>query len=307
VDQVEQHIVRVRTIWTTLNVAIVTAAAGNLTAAFLIAKAIAAACALSATWALARVARAPKKGEETGGVRSDSGFVVLAFAFNPLVVSTVGVGAHPDIAVAAAAGAVLSGEETVIGQTRSWSPWLHWEGVCGGRLVAWLLCLTRAGGAGRRLHMQSPRRPRRVRAAAPFWGGLSRSGLAINGEIASASCRDRGGASRRATDGCARRRLLSDELGRAGNGGRSPVPVAVGGALGLYRTMWRAAALLFGAYLLFTPRYLPPWTSPGCRAGRRRFRRSRDVSTVVFSASSLVVGGGLVRRRSSVRAASCHW
>ena len=287
-------------IWTTLNVGIVTAAAGNLTAAFLIAKAIAAGCALSATWALARAARAPKKGEEPGGVRSDSGFVVLAFAFNPLVVSTVGIGAHPDIAVAVAiAGAVLSER-----RGRYWATTLLvavaalvkvYAAVV---LVAWLLCLARRRG-GR------PAIAHAVSAAAlaaccyvPFWGGLSTfQGWRSMGRSASASL---AGTVVRFASG-----HPTDALAA----GSSPTSSAVRGtaavllclvAVGVARSArtgtepWRAAALLFGAYLLFTPWYLP-WDITGLLA--LAVVGSDEVvtwSTVVFSASSLVVGGGLV-------------
>ena len=113
-------------VWTALCAAVVAVARGNLTTAFLLMKAMTAGCVIVCVSALARATGgAPDRA--AAGIRHDAGFVVLGFALNPLVVFSVGLGAHPDILVAAlVAGAVLAESATRTPSPRccsSWPPW----------------------------------------------------------------------------------------------------------------------------------------------------------------------------------------
>ena len=254
---------------------------------------------LSAAWALSEAVR-PATGTWEGVIRHDPGFVVLAFAFNPLVVSSVGLGAHPDAVVAAAFGGAILAER----RRHAWTTTLLLAVAALVKvyaalvLIAWLLCLVRRRGARTAAAHAVSAAVLGVWCYLPFWRGLSTfRGLRPMERSASASLTG------------VILRLESGHPADAFAAGSSPACVVVRGAatalvclvaIGVARSArtrnepWRAAALLFGAYLLLTPWYLP-WDVTGLLA--LAVVVSDDVvtwSTVVFSGSSLVVGGGLL-------------
>src|SRR5262249_13222058 len=95
-------------VWTALCAGVVWVARGNLAASFLLLKTVTAGCALGCVSMLVRATHTAR-GQDAPGLRHDAAFVVLAFALNPLVVFSVGLGAHPDVVVAAlVAGAVVA-------------------------------------------------------------------------------------------------------------------------------------------------------------------------------------------------------
>lgn len=285
-------------VWTILCAAAVAVARSNLTAAFLLMKAMTATCAIVCVSALAR-ATGGAQGRATAGIRHDAGFVVLAFALNPLVVFSVGLGAHPDIVVAAlVAGAVLAEQRrkdvitTVLlvlaALVKAYAALV---------LIAWLIALVRRRGSRALVAHASLCAAAAVVAYAPFWRGLRTfAGLRAVGRLASASL----------TGSIVR--MLSDRPTAVAAAPTTyatavrwialgVVAIATIGVARSTRTRaepWRAAALLFGAYAVVTPWYLP-WQILGLLAlGVVVTDEAVTRPVMVFSGTSVFVGGGLL-------------
>ncbi len=282
-------------IWTLLSSAAVTASGTSLTAAFLIMKALSAAFTLLATWLLVRVRRSRASGAGEG---RDDGWVVLAFAYKPLVLFSSGLGAHADVVVAAAlAGAVLAetgGRDvwttlllTVAGLVKAYAAL---------PLLAWLIVLARRRGWTRAIPHGVLALLIVATAYAPFYeGARTFEGLLAVSRAASNSLT---GTIVRIASG-----HPSDAFaaGRSvwGLAGRWLAFLVVGAvAVHLVRSSparsdpWRAAAVLLTAYTALTPWYLP-WhllgllvlavLAPGAPT---------SIATLVFSGTSLFVGSG---------------
>lgn len=282
-------------IWTLLSSAAVTASGTSLTAAFLIMKALSAAFTLLTTWLLVRVRRSRASEVDEG---RDDGWVVLAFAYNPLVLFSSGLGAHADVVAAAAlAGAVLA-------ERRGRDVWTTLLLTVGGLvkayaalpLLAWLIALARRRGWTRATPYGVLALLTAATAYAPFYeGARTFEGLLAISRAASNSL---SGTVVRIASG-----HPSDAFaaGRSvwGLGGRWLAFLVVGAvAVHLPRSPlarsdpWRAAALLLTAYTALTPWYLP-WhllgllvlavLAPGAPT---------SIATLVFSGTSLFVGSG---------------
>src|SRR6185436_17638694 len=107
-----------------------------------------AACAVGCVSVLVR-ATAVAREQDAHGLRHDAGFVLLAFALNPLVVFSVGLGAHPDIVVAALiAGAVVAEQrEQDAATTMLLVLAALVKAYAALILVAWLIALVKRRGA----------------------------------------------------------------------------------------------------------------------------------------------------------------
>src|SRR5690349_21769651 len=160
-------------VWTALCAAVVWAARGNLTASFLLLKTVTAACAVGCVSMLLRATDAARQ-QSAPGLRHDGGFAVLAFALNPLVVFSVGLGAHPDVVVAAlVAGAVLAerrGRDAVTTAALVLAALV--KAYAGLVLVAWLVALVRRRGSRAGSAHVALCAAAAVAAYAPFWNGL---------------------------------------------------------------------------------------------------------------------------------------
>jgi hypothetical protein len=285
-------------VWTALCAAVVWVARGNLTAAFLLLKTLTAASAAGCVSMLVAAMGTARRQRATG-LRHDAGFAVLAFALNPLVVFSVGLGAHPDIVVAAlVAGAVLAERRgrdpavtlllVVASLVKAYAALL---------LIAWLIALVQRRG----------RRTGTVHAAvcgavaivayAPFWRGLrSLAGLRAVGRLASSSLS--GSIVRMLSD----RPTAITAAPTVYDGAARWIAVGIVAAVtaGVARSArtreepWRAAALLFGSYVVVTPWYLP-WQLLGLLA-LAVVVSDESVSrpVLVFSGTSVFVGGGLL-------------
>jgi hypothetical protein len=285
-------------VWTALCAAVVWAARGNLTASFLLLKAVAAGCAIGCVSMLMHVANAARR-QDAPGLRHDAGFVVLAFALNPLVVFSVGLGAHPDVVVAAlVAGAVLAerrGRDVLTTLALVLATLV--KAYAGLVLVAWLIALVRRRGTRTGLAHASLCAAAAVAAYAPFWRGMRTfAGLRDVGRLASASL----------TGSIVR--MLSDRPTAVAAAPTTydaavrwialvVIAIATWGVARSSRTAvepWRAAALLFGAYAIVTPWYLP-WQLLGLLAlGVVVADETVTRPVLVFSGTSLFVGGGLL-------------
>ncbi len=155
----------------------------SLTGAFLVMKAAAAALTLVAAWGLVRAAGL-RRGSMTPSL------AVLAFAFNPLVFVSAGLGAHADVAVAAAFAWAVVAE-------RRGRPWGVTALLAVAALVkpyaalglaVWLIVLWRRSGAGSAGRHALASAGAAVAAFAPYWSGLDTfRGLGEIGSRASAS------------------------------------------------------------------------------------------------------------------------
>jgi hypothetical protein len=286
-------------VWTMLNAVVVKASGENLTTAFLLMKALGAILALFSGSALAHAARDSSDGL-SGNATNKAGFAVLLFLYNPLILFSVGVGAHPDIAVAAAfAGAVLlERRRHGVLTTLLLAAGALVKAYAGLVLVAWLICVARRRGLRVTIGHAVAAAGAGVLCYVPFWRGISTfSGIASIGKAASASLT---GTIMRLVSG-----HPMDAIA-AGSAPLSSVIRAVAGILLLVAVIgvgrsprsreepWRAGALLFAAYILLTPWYLP-WHLTGLvflvvlvSDGPLTW------STIAFSGSSLFVGGGLI-------------
>ena len=168
----------------------------SLTGAFLIVKAAAAILTVLTAWGLARAAglrrTAPGPGgpEGPGSGPVSPSVAVLAFAFNPLVFVSGGLGAHADVAVAAAFAWAVVAE-------RRGRPWRVTALLAVAALVkpyaalglaVWLIALWRRSGPAAAFRHAGASAAAAVVAFAPYWGGLDTfRGLAEIGSRASAS------------------------------------------------------------------------------------------------------------------------
>ena len=257
------------------------AATGSLTGAFLLIKAVAGALAVTAAAGLARADR-------TG-----DGFAPLAFALNPFVVVSAGIGAHADVAIAAAfAWAIVA--------DRQGRPWTATGLLVAAALVkpyaaiallVWLVAVGRRQGAGRAVAHAAASAIAGVAAFAPYWGDGALRGLAEVGRRVSASL-----------TGSAVRLIAANPdsadagAGAAGAAGRAVAAAAmvagIAWAVRSARTRdrpWEVAAAVSMLYVLVTPWYLY-WHLLGAlvlvvAAGGRAL----TAATLTFSATSLVV------------------
>jgi alpha-1,6-mannosyltransferase len=235
-------------VWTAVShLAVV--ATGSLTGALLFLKAVAAGLALAATAGLYR--SDPERGP----------WAAVAFAFSPLVLVSAGLGAHADVAVAAAFAWAIVAE-------RRGRPWLT-TGLllvatlvklyAGLALAVWLIALARRRGFGRAALHGVVAVTAAVAAFVPYWGGAdSFRGFAEIGTRTSTSLLG------------ALIRLGIGDPASASTGSGSVVMAArvvmvavlLGGLLWVIRSRdtpeqpWRAAATLSVLYLLVTPWYL---------------------------------------------------
>jgi hypothetical protein len=276
-------------LWTMLTAGAVRLSAGSLLGAFFTVKTATAALAVGAAALLARSRSSAGHGSAT--------FAAVAFAYNPLVVFSVGLGAHADVAVAAAlAGAVVAerrghGAVTTVLAAAATLVKVY----AGVGLIAWLISLAWRRGA--RVVFGHAALAAAVFAAAyaPFWaGGDTLSGISRVRGLASASL---GGTIIRALAG-----LPNDAAAGASLAGSV---VRVLGALALVAAVvmvarsrttaeepWKAAALLFAVYLLVTPWYLP-WHLLGLVALATAVTDDRLSWPVwVFAGTSLIVASG---------------
>jgi glycosyl transferase family 87 len=286
--------------WTILTAGIVKVSGGHLTTAFLLLKGVTAAFALGAAWALTRVANAQggRRGGGTAGIGSDPRFAVLAFAFDPMVLFSVGLGAHSDIAVGTAVAWAILAERR--GHDRATTVLLGLASLvkvyAAFILVAWLVCLARRHGARTVVANALSVAALAALTYLPFWeGSRTFGGVAQIGRAASTSLVG------------TVIRLASGHPSDAFAAGSSPAGtvartvvilllvialVAVGRSPRTRDEPWRAGALLFGAYVLLTPWYLY-WhlialVALACVVSDRAIARG----TLTFSGTSLFVGSG---------------
>jgi len=286
--------------WTILTTGIAKVSGGNLTAAFLLIKGVTAALALGATWALARVASShdQRQGHEPSGISSDPGLAVLAFAFNPMVLFSVGVGAHSDIAVAAAiAGAVLAEQKGRPGLTTLLLSMASlMKGYAALVLVAWLICLVRRRDVRAAIAHSMFAAALAVLDYLPYWeGSKTFGGVTQIGRAASTSL---SGTVIRLASGHPSDAFAAGSTA-AGTVVRTAVilllALAVVAVLRSPRTRdepWRAGALLFGAYVLLTPWFLYWHLVALVALATIVSDRAVARGTLTFSGTSLFVGSG---------------
>jgi hypothetical protein len=283
--------------WTVLSAAVVAISRENLAVAFLLLKGVSVLLGLLATWLLVLAHRSPTAAPGTRGAHGE-GWVVLAFAYNPLVIFASGLGAHADVAVAAALAGALLAERR--GRHR-WTTLLLTlallvKAYAVLALCAWLLVLARRRGLARSISHGILALLALVTAYIPFWEGTrSFEGLWAVGHLASNSLTG------------TLVRIGSGELGDASAAGASSVGravrwLAVLAILGAFahlvhapriRPDLRAAAtLLLGTYVLVTPWYLP-WHLLGLLALAVLAPEDPiSIAALVFSGTSLFVGFG---------------
>lgn len=299
-DPLGHHVVFYGPAWTILTAGIAKVSGGHLTAAFLLIKAVTAAFALGATWALARIANheGGRRRGATAGISSDPGFAVLAFAFDPMVLFSVGLGAHSDIAVAAAVAAAILAERR--GHDRATTVLLGLASLvkvyAASILVAWLVCLARRHGARAVVAHALWVAALAVLTSLPFWeGSRTFGGVAQIGRAASTSLVG------------TVIRLASGHPSDAFAAGSSPagtvartvvIILLVGAVVAVVRSPrtrdepWRAGALLFGAYVLLTPWYLYWHLIALVALASVVSDRAVVRGTLTFSGTSLFVGTG---------------
>ncbi|HEX2031658.1 MAG TPA: glycosyltransferase 87 family protein [Actinomycetota bacterium] len=276
-------------LWTLLSAGAVRVAEGSLLGAFLTVKSVTAALAVATAALLAR---------STSGTEGRAANVAaFAFAYNPLVVLSVGLGAHADVAVAAAvAGAVLAERRRrdVVATVLVTAAALI-KVYAAVALIAWLIALAWRRGAGRAMGHAAVAAAALITAYAPFWAGAATlSGISRVRGLASASL---AGTIIRAITG-----LPNDAAAGASTAG-SVVRVLGSVVLAAAVLMvarspttaphpWRAAALLFGVYVLVTPWYLP-WHLLGGLALAAAVSDDRvSWALWVFAGTSLIVASG---------------
>jgi hypothetical protein len=287
-------------VWTLATGAVIRLAGGNLLASFLLVKGLAAALALLTALL---VARGPL-------VRNDparaSSFRALVFAFNPLVLFTVGLGAHADVAVAAAfAGAAVASFRDRDGlATFLLIVATMVKAYAGMVLLVWLVALARRRSTLTGLRHLSGAVALMSLVYLLFWEGLRTfSAFAEVGRLASASLVG------------SVQRLVAGGASDATAGEGSAVAVAVRVVAGIVlvtvfigmvrsertpREPWRMAVLAMAAYVLVTPWYLY-WHLIGPLAlAVVAADEALLAGVLTFSATSLVVAGGSTLFNGSV-------
>jgi hypothetical protein len=287
-------------VWTMVNTVVAWASDGSLWAAFLLIKGVTCALVLGAARALALTVTddgATGVDSADGAVGTDPGMTVLAFAYNPMVMFTIGLGAHADAAVAAAfAGAMLASRRGREG----WATFLLVVAAlvkiyAGLVLIAWLASLVRRRSPGTVVRHVTLAGAVTALAYLPFWagagtlGGLVRIGGDASTSLTGSFIRIASGATFSA---------VAAGTSEAGEAGRLIVIVLL--ALAVVAVLlpaargdpWRSGALLLGAYALLAPWYLS-WHLIGMVA-----LVSVDpmgplaLATLTFSCSGLFVGFG---------------
>jgi hypothetical protein len=196
-----------------------------------------------------------------GLARAGGAFAATAFALNPLVFASVGIGAHADVAVAAAfAWAVVAERRGKPADTTALLVAATLvKAYAGVALVAWLIELARRAGLGRAVAHGAAAAGVGLLAYLPYWSGEGPLlGLRQVGESVSASLLG------------AAVRFASGDVGSIG-AGDSPAgavgrivaaAVMVGAAVWVARARWtrgrpwEAAGALFVVYLAVTPWFL---------------------------------------------------
>ena len=281
-------------VWTILSTAVAWLSDGSLAVAFLLVKASTCALVLVATRALASTVA---EGGGESGSGSDPGMTVLAFAYNPMVMFSIALGAHADAAVAAAfAGAMLAARRGRDG----WATFLLVVAAlvkvyAGLVLLAWLAALFRRRGAGSAIRNITLAAAVTTLAYLPFWAGSKTlGGLVRIGGDASASLT---GSLIRIASGSTSNAVAAG-TSEAGEAGRVVViallAVAVVAAIGRSARgdPWHSGALLLGAYVLLAPWYLS-WHLVGLIALVAIDPMSPfALATLAFSGTSLFVGFG---------------
>jgi alpha-1,6-mannosyltransferase len=278
--------------WTLTTAAIVWVTGGSLVGGFLLVKALAAVLAVATSFLLVSASRG---GAEPKGGAS---FVVLAFAYNPLVVFSVGLGAHADVAVAAGitgAAAASRRDRDSLATLLLVAATLV-KAYAGLVLLIWLIALARRRGLATGLKQATGAAVLVALAFVPFWEGIKTfSGWGPVGRLASSSLTG------------TIQRLAAGEANEATAGAGSVAAVAVrvvGGAVLVLvivvvlrsartgREPWRAAAIVMAVYVLVVPWYVY-WHLIGLVV--LAVIAADDVVSVgvyTFSATSLVVAGG---------------
>jgi hypothetical protein len=267
-------------LWTAASAAVVRLWDGRLLEAFLGIKALAGGLAVGAAAMLAAAMR-----DRDAGARA-----VVAFAWNPLVVASVGLGAHADAGVAAAfAGAMLAhrrgrdGAVTLLLGVASLV-----KAYAGLAVVAWLIVLWQRRGPRATLLHASAAAFAVAAGYAPFWeGARTFTGLAQVARHSSASL-----------TGAVERLIVGTSGSRTGGVAAVRGVAALGMAAAVVwlwrrreRDPWRAALTLLAAYALLSPWHLY-WHLVGAVALAAAVGAGPLVRGVqTFSASSLIVAG----------------
>jgi hypothetical protein len=279
-------------VWTLATAGVVRLTGESLTAAFLVLKVLTAALAVVTAFLLVPTVRGGR------GPRGGAPFAVLAFAYNPMVLFAVGLGAHADVAVAAGVvGAVAAhrGGRDVPATLLLAGATLV-KAYAGLVLVVWLVSLARRWGVLAAAWHGVGALAVATLAYAPFWeGSRTFAGLEEVGRMASASLT---GTIQRLVAGSP-----NDPL--AGGDGAAAVALRVAAGMVLVVALviairserrggdvWRSAAVVMVAYVLVTPWYLY-WHLVGPLAlVLVTADEALVLGTLTFSATSLVVAGG---------------
>jgi len=247
-------------LWTSVCAGVVWISGGNLTVAFLLMKVVTAGLGITTAAVVARATEVPSAA--AGGLRVRPEFVILAFAYNPMVLVAAGMGANVDVAVGAAlAGALLAERSrrpaittfllTMAVLIKAYAVLL---------LLAWLVSIGKRRGVGSAFAHAAGAGVLVLGGYAPFWDGpRTFSGLADATRRTSLSLT--GSLMRWRSGGNA----FTSSAGATGAAIRVLAGLAIAGAVfavvrsGRTRDQpWRAGALLFAVYTLVTP-WFEPW------------------------------------------------
>jgi Glycosyltransferase family 87 len=278
--------------WTALSAAVVKLTGGSVVAGFLVLKAAAGVLAVTTAALVASAVRGRP------GPSGSASFAVLAFAYNPMVLFAVGLGAHADVAVAAgfagAAAAARRGRD--LPATLLLVVATLVKAYAGLALVVWLVSMARRRGGRIGLGHAAVAAAAAVVAFAPFWeGARTLTALREVGRMASASLT---GAIQRLVAGAP-----TDPTAGAGDSTAIVIRFLAGVVLMVVLVLalrserrdgnvWRAAGVVMAAYVLVTPWYLY-WHLIGPLAlAVIAADRTLVLGTLTFSATSLVVAGG---------------
>jgi hypothetical protein len=277
-------------LWTLLTEGVVRMSGRSVGAAFLVMKAIAATLAIGTAMLLAR-------SWSVRGSQDAARFAVVAFAYNPLVVVSVGLGAHADVAVAAAlAGGILAERRGKHVLTTLLLVVAALVKVYAGlALVVWLIVLARRRGAGAVIGHGALAAAAVAVAYAPFWQGAATfSWVPVVARLASASLagtiiRAAAGQADVAAPVATTAALVVRVIGLVV---LAAAVVAVARSRRTAADPWRTTALLFGAYVLVAPWYLP-WHLFGPLALAAAVPNDRISRALwVFAGTSLIVTSG---------------
>ncbi|MEX2458411.1 MAG: hypothetical protein WD770_05445, partial [Actinomycetota bacterium] len=282
-------------VWTALSAAVVWMG-GSLMGAFLVMKALAAALGVAAAAGLARSAG-------DGPAWLTPTVSVVAFGLNPLVVVSTGLGAHADVAIAAAFAWAIVAERR--GRPAATTALLAAAALvkpyAGIALVVWLIALWKRRGAPAVLLHAGACAVLATGSFAPYWEGADTfRGLArIGGNVSSSIV----GTLVRLISGVHDATAGSTTAGTVGRVVAATILLAA--LVGIARSPrtagepWRAAALVSVVYVLVTPWYLY-WHLLGALALVVASAEPALVAgTLTFSGSSLIVAGASQTRFGS--------